>query len=76
MFGMLLGSMLVMVGCMQRMSVRHLRMMRRLLVIAGFGVFGRLTMVRRRVVVMIRRNLVMLVDFVTVHRRLPVLSLR
>jgi hypothetical protein len=76
MLSMLLGSVLMVVGGMQRMAMRNLGMMRRFLVIAGFGVFGRLAMMRRRVVVVIRRNFVMLVDFVTVHCRLPVLPLR
>jgi hypothetical protein len=76
MLGVLLGRMLMVISRMQRMTVRHFGMMCGLLVIAGFGVLGGLAMMRRRMVVMICRDLVMLMDFVTVHCRLPIFSLR
>ena len=73
---MLFRSMFVMLCRMQGMAMRHFRVMRRLFVIARFGVLGGLTMVLCGVFVMIRRLLMVLVnivlmDLLAVHCRLP-----
>jgi hypothetical protein len=74
-FRMQLGGFLMMLGGMQMMTVRHFRMMRRLLVMAGFVVLGGFAMMFCRLFVMMRGFFVMLVDLVVVqilvHRRLP-----
>jgi hypothetical protein len=55
----------------ERVTVRRMRVMRGLLVVTGFGVFGSFAMVFCGVLVMFRRLLVVFVDFVLAHRRLP-----
>jgi hypothetical protein len=51
-----------MVMGMERVTMRHVRVVRRLLVIAGLGVLGGFAMVLRGVLVMFCRFLVVLVD--------------
>jgi hypothetical protein len=74
MFGVLLGSVLVVLGRMQRMAVRDLGMVRGFFVIAGFVMLGRLAMVLGRVLMMIGGVLVMLVNVVTAHGSLSLAS--
>ncbi len=50
----------------------HLRMVCGFLVISGLGMPCGLAMVLRRVLVVIRRYLMMFMNIVTIHRRLPV----
>ena len=71
MFGVLFGSVMVVVGRMQRMAVGDFGMMGGFLVIAGLGVFCRFPMMLGGMLVVVRRLLVVLVDIVTVHGRLP-----
>jgi hypothetical protein len=71
MFGMLLRSILVMLGGVQRVPVRHFGMVRGLFVIAGMMMLGGFTMVLGRMLMMMRGFLVMLVNFVIAHRLLP-----
>jgi len=71
MFGVLLGSVLVMLGRMQGMTVRHFGMVRGFLVIARLVVHGGLAMMLRLVLVMMRGMLVVLVNLVAAHRSLP-----
>jgi hypothetical protein len=73
-FRMQLGGFLMMLGGMQMMTVRYFRMMRRLLVMAGFVVLGGFAMMLCGLFVVMRGFLVMLVDLVVqilVHRQLP-----
>jgi hypothetical protein len=74
-FRMQLGGFLMMLAGMQMMTLRHFRMMRRLLVTAGFVVLGSFAMMFSRLLVMMRGLFAMLVDLVVVqilvHRRLP-----
>ena len=76
MIGVFFRCMSVMLGRMQRMSMRHLGVVRGLFVVAGLGVLGRLAMVLGRMLMMLGGFLVMIVDFVTVHCRLPGQRLR
>jgi hypothetical protein len=69
--GVPLRSVFMMLGRMQGMAVRHFGMMRRFLMIAGLCMLGRFAMVLGRVIVVIRRFLVMLVNVVVIHCRLP-----
>jgi hypothetical protein len=69
--GVFLRSVLVVLGGMQRMAVGYFGVMRGLLVSAGLGVLGGLAMVLGRMLMMIRGKLVMFVNVMTVHRRLP-----
>jgi hypothetical protein len=71
MLGVLLGSVLVVVGRMQRMAVRDLGMVRSLFVIAGFVVLGGLAMMLGGVFMMVRGVLMVLVNVVTAHGCLP-----
>jgi hypothetical protein len=66
---------------MQMVAVRHFRMMRRLVVIAGLVVLGGFAMMLSRLLVMMRGFFVVLVDLVVVqifavHRRLPVAAMQ
>lgn len=65
------GGVLVVLGGMQVMAVRDLGVVRRLFVIAGLVVLGRLAMVLGRVLVVFRSQGVVLVNFVIGHRCLP-----
>jgi hypothetical protein len=67
----LLRSVLVVFGGMQRVAVRHFGVMCGLLVIAGLGVLGSFAMVLGRMLVMVRGMFVMFVNVMAVHRRLP-----
>jgi hypothetical protein len=69
--GVLLRSMLVMLGGVQRMAVGHFGVVRRLFVIAGLGVLGGFAMMLGRMLMMVRGMLVMFVNVMAVHRRLP-----
>jgi hypothetical protein len=71
-FGVLLRSMLVVIRCMQGMPVRYLGMARGFLVVAGLGMFCGFAMVLRRMIVVVRRQLMMIVDVVAFHCHLPV----
>ena len=66
-FGVQLGGFLMMLGGMHMVTVRHIRMMRRLLVMAGFVMLGGLTMMFCSLLVMMRGFFVMLVDLVVVQ---------
>jgi hypothetical protein len=75
--GVLLRSVLVVLGGMQRMAVGYFGVMRGLLVIAGLGMFGGFAMMLGRMLVVLGGLFMMLVNLVlvhivTVHRRLPV----
>jgi hypothetical protein len=63
--------MLMVVTGMQRMAVSHFGVMRRLFMIAGFGMLCGFAVMLGRVLVMFGGLLVMLVNFLTVHGRLP-----
>jgi hypothetical protein len=69
--GVLLRSMLVMLGGVQRMAVGHFGVVRGLFVVAGLGVLGGFTMVLGCVLVVVRGEFVMFVNVMTVHCRLP-----
>jgi hypothetical protein len=60
-----------MLGRMQRVPVRDLGMVRRLLVISGLVVLGGLAMMLCRVLVMIGGMLMVFVNLVVAHRFLP-----
>ena len=66
MFRVLLRSVMVMIGGVQRMAVRHFRMMRGFLVMPGLVMLCRLAMMLRRFLMVMRGFLMMLVD-VVVH---------
>jgi hypothetical protein len=70
--GVLLRSVLVVLGGMQRMAVGYFGMMGGLLVIARLGVLGGFPMVLGRMLVMVRGELVMFVNVMVIHRRCPV----
>ena len=73
--GVQLRSVMMVIGCMQRVAVRHVRMMCSLLMISRLGVLGGLAMVLRGVLVMFRGLFMMLMDIVmTVHWTSPRLS--
>ena len=80
--GVLFRCMLVVLGGMQMMPMRHLRVMRCLFVIASLVVFCRLAMVFGGMLVVLRgflmmfMNVVTVHDVLTVHRSLPGSSLR
>jgi hypothetical protein len=63
--------MTVMIVGVECVTVRCMRVMRGRLVVTGFGVFGSFAMVFCGVLVMFRCLLVVLVDFVLAHWRLP-----
>lgn len=69
--GVLLGSVLMMLGGVQRMTMRDFGVMRGLFVIAILGVGGRFAVMLGRVFVMFRRLLVMLVNVMRGHMALP-----
>jgi hypothetical protein len=71
MLGVLLRSVLVMLGRVQGMPMRDLGMVRRLLVISRFMVLGGLAMKLGRVLVVVRGILMVLMNLVTAHRSLP-----
>jgi hypothetical protein len=71
MLGVLLRSVLVMLGRVQGMPMRDLGMVRRLLVISRFMVLGGLAMMLGRVLVVVRGILMVLMNLVTAHRSLP-----
>jgi hypothetical protein len=71
MFGVHLRSVAVMLVRVQRVSMRRMGVMRRLFVVARFGMFRRLAMMLRRMLVMLGGFLVMLMNIVTAHRSLP-----
>ena len=73
-FGALFRRVLMMLVRMQRMPMCHFGMVRGLLVISGLGVLCRLAMMFRRVFVIVRRDLKVLMDVVTIHCRLPVID--
>jgi len=60
-----------MIVSVERVTVRRMRVMRGLPVVTGFGMLGGLAMMLCGVLVMFRCLLMMLVDFVFAHRRLP-----
>jgi hypothetical protein len=69
--GVLLGRFVVMVGGMQRMTMRDFGMMRGLLVVAGLGMSGGFTMMLGGMLVMLG-GLVMVIDVaVFAHGALP-----
>jgi hypothetical protein len=72
MLGVLLRRVVVVFGGMQSMPVRYAGVMRGLFVIAGFGVLSGFAMVFCRVFVMFGGMLVVLVNIVALHCRLPV----
>jgi hypothetical protein len=74
--GVLLRSVLVVLGGMQRMAVGYFGVMRGLLVIARLGVLGGFPMVLGRMLVMVCCELVMFVNVMVVHRRFPVVMAR
>jgi hypothetical protein len=63
--------MLMMLGRMQGMTVRHLRMMRCRLMIAALGVLGRFAVVPGGMFMMFCSLFMMFVNFVSVHRSAP-----
>jgi hypothetical protein len=69
--GVHLGRVLVMFGRVQRMPMRDLGMVRGLFVIAGLMMLCRLAMMLGGMIVMIRSMLMMFVNVVIAHRRLP-----
>ncbi len=70
--GVLFRCMLVVLGGMQMMPMRHLRVMRGLFVIASLVVFCRLAMVFGGMLVVLRGFLMMFMNVVTVHDVLTV----
>ena len=70
MFGVLFGSVVMMIGGVQRVAVRDFRVMRGLFVMARLVMLRGLAMMFCRFVVMVRGFLVMLVD-VVIHCRSP-----
>jgi hypothetical protein len=72
MFGVHFRRVAVMLVRMQRVPMRRMGVMRRLLVVACLGMCRRLAMMPRRMLVMLRGFLVMLMNIVTTHRSLPV----
>jgi hypothetical protein len=74
--GVLLRSVLVVLGGMQRTAVGYFRVMGGLLVIARLGVLGSFAMVLGRMLVMVRGELVMFVNVTVTYRRFPVVMAR
>ncbi|MFY9763218.1 MAG: hypothetical protein WB772_01205 [Xanthobacteraceae bacterium] len=74
--GVLLRSVLVVLGGMQRMAVGYFGVMSGLLVIARLGVLGSFAMVLGRMLMMVRGELVMFVNVMVIHRRFPVVMAR
>lgn len=74
--GVLLRSVLVVLGGMQRMAVGYFGVMGGLLVIARLGVLGSFAMVLGRMLVMVRGGLVMFVNVMVTYRRFPVVMAR
>jgi hypothetical protein len=72
MFGVFFRRVFVVIVGVQRVSVRHLGVVRGFFVIPGLGVFGGFAMVLRGMLVVFRGLLMMLVDFVAVHSHLQV----
>jgi hypothetical protein len=66
-FCVFLGGVLLVLGSVQVMAVRDLRMMSGLFVIAGFMMFGCFAMMLGRVLMMLRGVLVVLMNLVIVH---------
>jgi hypothetical protein len=66
---MLLGSMSVMFGCVERVTMRNLGMMSRLFMAAGLMVLSGFPMMFGGLFVMVRRLLMVMVN--VVHLRLP-----
>ena len=66
---------LVVFGCMQGMAVGHLGVVRGFLMMAGFMVLRGLAMVLGGFLVVVRRLLMMLMNFVAIHWLLPGSSL-
>ena len=66
-FCVFLGGVLLVLGSVQVMAVRDLRMMSGLFMIAGFMMFGCFAMVLGRVLMMLRGVLVVLMNLVIVH---------
>ncbi|MGA3140606.1 MAG: hypothetical protein ABSD09_17265 [Xanthobacteraceae bacterium] len=64
MFRVLFGSVVVMIGGVQRMAMGDFRVVRRFLVMAGLVMLCRFAMVLRRFVVMVSGFFMMLVDVV------------
>jgi hypothetical protein len=64
MFGVLLGSVMMMIGSVQRVAVCDFRVMRGLFVVPGFVMLGRFAMMLCRFVVVMRGFLMMFVDIV------------
>jgi hypothetical protein len=71
MLGVFLRSVLVVLGGVQRMSVRDLGMVRGLFVISGLVVLGGFAMVFGGMLVMVRGMLVVLMNVVSAHGVLP-----
>ena len=66
-FCVFLGGVLLVLGSVQVMAVRDLRMMSGLFMIAGFMMFGCFAMMLGRVLMMLRGVLVVLMNLVIVH---------
>jgi len=70
--GVFLRCLFVVLGGMQGVSIRHLGMVGGFFMIAGFGVFCGFAMMLGRMLMMIRGHLMVFMNIVAVHRRLPV----
>ncbi|HXX03694.1 MAG TPA: hypothetical protein VEJ37_05115 [Xanthobacteraceae bacterium] len=70
-FGVQFRRLLVMLGGMQGMAMRNLGVMRGRFVISRLVMFGGFAMMLGRMPVMLRGVLVMFVNLVFAHRRLP-----
>jgi hypothetical protein len=69
--GVHLRCVLVVLGGVQVMTMRHFGVMRRLFVVSGLVVLGGFAMVLGRVLVVVRGLVMMFVNVVIVHRSLP-----
>jgi hypothetical protein len=74
--GVLLRSVLVVLGGMQRLAVGYFGVMGGLLVITRLGVLGSFAMVLGRMLVMVRGELVMFVNVMVIHHHFPVVMAR
>src|ERR1700704_5677115 len=76
MLGVVLGGFVSVMGGVQAMGVRHMRVMSRLLVLTGIVVLGRLAVMVRGILVMLGRDLVMTAALVRLAAHVVLSSMR
>ena len=76
MLGVVLGGFVSVMGGVQAMGVRHMRVMSRLLMLTGIVMFGRLAVMVRGILVMLGRDLVMTAALVRLAAHVVLSSMR